>query len=217
VTRCRSRTTETCSHPSGNAAPALRPPAPSCRVTRRAQLFRPDRRHAGTRHGPAAGAAERLTPSAWAESRSGARRQRAWEQSRAAASGRAAMKIVECVVHVAVEHAELPRQGGWPEPRRELAAQLDSGRIYPRDVPDLGCGAPPRPRLLRAASQPGAGHEPLPSQPSSNPRHASSVYPMADLVRTIRLSFATLPWSREPRVSEIVHPWAMSGRTAQRG
>jgi hypothetical protein len=65
-------------------------------------------------------------------------RQRAWEQSRAAASGRAAVKIVERVVHVAVEHAERPRQGGWPQVLRELAAQLDSGRIYPPDLPDLG-------------------------------------------------------------------------------
>jgi hypothetical protein len=69
---------------------------------------------------------------------SAACRQRAWEQSRAAASGRAAVEIVERVVYAPVEHAELPRHGDWPDLLRELATQLDSGRIYLRDMPDVG-------------------------------------------------------------------------------
>ena len=48
------------------------------------------------------------------------------------------MEIVERVVHAPVEHPELPRHGDWPDLLRELAAQLDSGRIYPRDLLDLG-------------------------------------------------------------------------------
>jgi len=64
-------------------------------------------------------------------------RQRAWEQSRAAASGRAAVQVVERVVHVPVERHSTPRHGQWPGLLRELTAQLDSGRIYPRDLPDL--------------------------------------------------------------------------------
>ncbi len=48
------------------------------------------------------------------------------------------MEIVERVVHAPVEHAELPRHGGWPDLLRELATQLDSGRIYLRDLPDVG-------------------------------------------------------------------------------
>jgi hypothetical protein len=64
-------------------------------------------------------------------------RQRAWEQARAAASGRAAVQVVERVVHVPVERHSTPRHGDWPGLLRELTAQLDSGRIYPRDLPDL--------------------------------------------------------------------------------
>jgi hypothetical protein len=65
-------------------------------------------------------------------------RQRAWEQSRAAASGRAAVEVVERVVHVPVERAHTPCHREWPELLRELAALLDSGRIYQRDLPHLG-------------------------------------------------------------------------------
>ena len=63
---------------------------------------------------------------------SAACRQRASEQYRAA------VEIVERVVHAPVERAELPRHGDWPDLLRELATQLDSGRIYLGDLPDLG-------------------------------------------------------------------------------
>ena len=69
---------------------------------------------------------------------SAACRQRAWEQSRAAASGRAAVEVVERVVHVPVERAHTPCHREWPELLRELAALLDSGRIHQRDLPHLG-------------------------------------------------------------------------------
>jgi hypothetical protein len=65
-------------------------------------------------------------------------RQRAWEQRRAAASGLAAVEVVERVVHLPVDHLRMPRHGEWPEVLRELAAQLDTGRIYSRELPELG-------------------------------------------------------------------------------
>jgi hypothetical protein len=65
-------------------------------------------------------------------------RQRAWEQRRAAASGRCAVEVVERVVRVPVERERTPRHGDWPPLLRELAAQLDSGRIYFRELPELG-------------------------------------------------------------------------------
>jgi hypothetical protein len=65
-------------------------------------------------------------------------RQRAWEQSRAAASGRAAVEVVERLVEVPVARESTPRRADWPPLLVELAAQLDDGRIYARDLPDLG-------------------------------------------------------------------------------
>jgi len=71
---------------------------------------------------------------------SAACRQRAWEQSRAAASGRAAVQIVERRIEIRV-----PQPAATPTPRhrertevlRELADQLDRGAIYDRDLPEL--------------------------------------------------------------------------------
>jgi hypothetical protein len=107
------------------------------------------------------------------------------------------VEVVERVVHVPVERTHTPRHREWPELLRELAALLDSGRIYQRDLPHLGAAlslalaayerhptASTRARTLPPSSLP---------QPSSNLRHASGVYPMADLLTTIRLSFAALP------------------------
>ena len=70
---------------------------------------------------------------------SAACRQRAWEQSRAATSGRSAVQIVE-------RHIEVPMQQPVPSPARprhqewvamlgELATQLDVGAVYDRDLP----------------------------------------------------------------------------------
>jgi hypothetical protein len=68
---------------------------------------------------------------------SAACRQRAWEQARAAASGRSAIQVVERVVEVPVERVRAPRREEWPAMLRELATQLDTGRIYARDLPGL--------------------------------------------------------------------------------
>jgi hypothetical protein len=62
-------------------------------------------------------------------------RQRAWEQSRAAASGRAAVQVVERRVEVPTR-LPLTRRD-WPQALRELAQQLDDGRIYDRDLSGL--------------------------------------------------------------------------------
>ena len=62
-------------------------------------------------------------------------RQRAWEQSRAAASGRSAVQIVERRVEVPVPVA--PRRQDWPRLLADLARQLDDGRIYGRDLLSL--------------------------------------------------------------------------------
>ncbi len=62
-------------------------------------------------------------------------RQRAWEQSRAAASGRAAVHVVERRVEVPTR-LPLTRRD-WPQALQELAQQLDDGRVYDRDLSAL--------------------------------------------------------------------------------
>ncbi len=62
-------------------------------------------------------------------------RQRAWEQSRAAASGRAAVQVVERRVEVPTRQPLTRRD--WSQALQELAEQLDDGRIYDRDLADL--------------------------------------------------------------------------------
>ena len=62
-------------------------------------------------------------------------RHRAWEQTRAAASGRAAVQVVERLVPVRVPLA--PTRRDWPALLSELADQIHDGRIYDRDLPGL--------------------------------------------------------------------------------
>jgi len=62
-------------------------------------------------------------------------RQRAWEQARAAASGLAAVRVVERRVEVRTPAA--PTRRDWPDLLVELACQLDDGRVYDRDIPRL--------------------------------------------------------------------------------
>lgn len=62
-------------------------------------------------------------------------RQRAWEQARAAASGRSAVHVVERQVEVRVPAT--PARGAWATLLGELARQLDDGRVYDRDLPAL--------------------------------------------------------------------------------
>jgi hypothetical protein len=59
-------------------------------------------------------------------------RQRAWEQSRAAASGLSAVRVVERRVEVA-KPATAGRKD-WPRLLGGLSSQLDDGRIYDRDL-----------------------------------------------------------------------------------
>jgi hypothetical protein len=59
-------------------------------------------------------------------------RRRAWEQGRAAASGRWAVEVVEHRVEVRVPAT--PTRRDWVRLLGELAKQVDDGRIYDRDV-----------------------------------------------------------------------------------
>lgn len=66
---------------------------------------------------------------------------RAWEQSRAAASGRSAVQIVERHVDVVVKPSApppaTPQHQDWLPLLLELATQLDNGALYDRDLPAL--------------------------------------------------------------------------------
>jgi hypothetical protein len=72
---------------------------------------------------------------------SAACRQRAWEQSRAAASGRSAVQVIERRVEIPVQQPTpspaWPRHQEWVSVLGELATQLDAGAVYDRDLPDL--------------------------------------------------------------------------------
>jgi hypothetical protein len=65
-------------------------------------------------------------------------RQRAWEQSRAAASARAAVRVVERRVEVPTPVAS--RRQDWPRLLGDLARQLEDGGIYDRDLLSLSVG-----------------------------------------------------------------------------
>ena len=72
-------------------------------------------------------------------------RHRAWELTRAAASGRAAVQVVDRAVEVdrlvtvvqEVPVATVPKGAAWPAALAQLATDLDTGRIYDRDPPAL--------------------------------------------------------------------------------
>ncbi len=72
-------------------------------------------------------------------------RHRAWELTRAAASGRAAVQVVDRVVELErlvtvvqeVPVATVPQGAAWPAALAQLAAALDTGRVYDRDLPAL--------------------------------------------------------------------------------
>src|SRR3954466_4425548 len=59
-------------------------------------------------------------------------RQRAWEQSRAAAAGLAAVRVVERRVEIPTPIA--PKRQDWPRLLGDLARQIEDGRIYDRDL-----------------------------------------------------------------------------------
>ncbi len=64
-------------------------------------------------------------------------RHRAWELTRAAASGRAAVQVVDRVVQVDRPVTTAPHGPAWPAVLAQLATQLDHGRVYDRDLPAL--------------------------------------------------------------------------------
>ena len=69
-------------------------------------------------------------------------RQRAWEQTRAAASGRSAVQVIERRVEVAPPRLRPavvtpPAHHDWPAELRRLAHDLDSGAVYRRDLADV--------------------------------------------------------------------------------
>ena len=72
-------------------------------------------------------------------------RHRAWELTRAAASGRAAVQVVDRVVEVdrlvaVVQEVPVPTVPGgaaWPAALAQLVTALDTGRVYDRDLPAL--------------------------------------------------------------------------------
>lgn len=68
-------------------------------------------------------------------------RHRAWEQTRAAASGLSAVKLVERRVEVQVPL--VPTRRDWPRLLGEFVGQLDDGRVYDRNLPALARALPP--------------------------------------------------------------------------
>jgi hypothetical protein len=74
-------------------------------------------------------------------------RQRAWEQSRAAASGRSAVEIVERVVEIpvlpihGVLNARHPRNREWVPLLEELTWQLRAGFVFDRNLAQIARAA----------------------------------------------------------------------------
>ena len=75
----------------------------------------------------------------------GSCRHRAWEARRAAAHGLVAVQVVDRTIEVEVPVIVAqpvavptkPRDAGWAPALRDLAQQLDAGRVYDRDLPEL--------------------------------------------------------------------------------
>jgi hypothetical protein len=66
-------------------------------------------------------------------------RHRAWEQARAAASGRSAVEIVERVVTIPATPTPPvpPRQLAWVDLLKQLAVQVEQGSVYDRHLAAL--------------------------------------------------------------------------------
>jgi hypothetical protein len=65
---------------------------------------------------------------------SGQCRHRAWEQDRAAKSGRSAVEVVDREVVVTEAVRAIPTSAEWPDTLRVLAQQLDEFKVYRRDL-----------------------------------------------------------------------------------
>ena len=69
---------------------------------------------------------------------SSACRHRAWDQRRAAASGLAAVRVLERVVtQPRAADPRSPQHGEWPDVLADLATQLDRGLVYDRELAAL--------------------------------------------------------------------------------
>ena len=87
-------------------------------------------------------------------------RTRAWEQKRAAASGRSAVEIIERVVPVPSQQPPPPpRQLAWVDLLRVLAQQLDGGAVYDRHLLTIAVAAQDVVRAMQRRG-PGAGSDP---------------------------------------------------------
>jgi hypothetical protein len=74
-------------------------------------------------------------------------RHRAWEQRRAVGSGRRPVEVVDRTITVEVEKPvpvvervtveTLPRGRGWAKHLGELVNQIQAGRVYDRDLPEV--------------------------------------------------------------------------------
>jgi len=72
-------------------------------------------------------------------------RHRAWELTRAAASGLAAVQVIDRTVQVdrpvtVNEHVKVevvPHGPAWPHALAQLTEQIDTGKVYDRDLPAL--------------------------------------------------------------------------------
>lgn len=69
---------------------------------------------------------------------SAACRQRAWEQKRAAESGRSAVQVVERIVEMPGRH---PRHDEWVTLLDELTEQIENGAVYDRDLQAIGAAS----------------------------------------------------------------------------
>lgn len=94
-----------------------------------------DRRSAATTCGWCAGPITLRSRGAIPKWCSATCRHRAWEQTRAAASDRAAVQVVKQRVEIRVPLE--PTRRAWPRLLDELAAQLADGRVHDRDLPAL--------------------------------------------------------------------------------
>jgi hypothetical protein len=74
-------------------------------------------------------------------------RHRAWEQTRATASGQPPVHVVERRVEVRLPLE--PTRRDWPRLLAELARQLHDGQVYDRDLPGLGRALEPVLRSYR--------------------------------------------------------------------
>jgi hypothetical protein len=76
-------------------------------------------------------------------------RHRAWETSRAAATGAVSVRVVDRTIEVqvpvtvteTVEVPALPKGAEWAGALHELARHIDIGKVYDRDLPALAIGA----------------------------------------------------------------------------